>query len=115
MEEDARCASCSPSRFRAEPNEPIGEKTYRYIDVVAPIQTGQTATVTLTIEPGVNQTVFTRTLDLGNPPIRKQISVSPPQKGYEAQFNLTTLSTDALEVQRVVVGGWIERVWTVPQ
>lgn len=93
--------------------QPQGEKCYRDLLLVAPLQTGQTATVTIIYDPGVNQTSFSAVMDLSAYPIRKMISVPPPQKAYQAQLSITTTSTVQLEIQKVQAVGWVEREYTV--
>jgi hypothetical protein len=94
---------------------PESKKCYRYIELVAPIQSGQTAVVTLIFDPGINQTSMSRTVDLSTYPIRKQISIPPPQKAYQAEVSVTVSSTVQVEIQRLVVIGWPDSELTVPQ
>ncbi len=93
---------------------PQAKKTYRYIELVAPIQSGQLATVTVVFDPGVNQASTSRSVDLSAYPIRKQISIPPPHKAYQAQVSITTSSTIQIEIQRLLLVGWPDSELTVP-
>jgi hypothetical protein len=92
--------------------KPEAQKKYRWIVLVTPIQSGQTAAVTLVINPGPTQISTTQSIDLGQNAIRKLLSIPVPSNGYQAQIQLTTTSNIQVEIQKLQIWGWEERSFT---
>lgn len=92
--------------------KPESQKKYRWIVLVTPIQSGQTAAVTLTMNPGPTQIQTTQSFDLGQSAIRKLLSIPIPSNGYQAQLTLTTTSNIQVEIQKLQIWGWEERSFT---
>lgn len=93
--------------------QPQAQKRYRWAVVVAPIQSGQTATLTLTYEPGASQFVTMRSIDLGQDLISKLLSLPTPSSAYECQVTIGTISDIQVEIDRVQIWGWQERQFSV--
>lgn len=88
---------------------PQSTKRYRYAVVLAPVQTGASATVTVTGDPGGTQKVNTRAVNLGLSPPSHKVSLPPNMLGSEVQITIAVTSTARTEIHRVSLYGWIER------
>src|SRR5207245_1951816 len=87
--------------------KPEAAKRYRWVVILAPIQTGQTVSATVIADPGLGARSETRSLDLGAPPTRKLISLPPTLVGFQGQLLLATTSTAQVEFQKAQVLGWV--------
>lgn len=88
---------------------PQATKRYRYAVVLAPVQAGATATVTVTGDPGGTQRVATRSVNLGSSPPSHKVSLPPNMLGSEVQVTIAVSSTSRTELHRVSLYGWVER------
>lgn len=87
---------------------PQGSKQYRFGILIAPVQSGQSATLTLTLNPGTLAVTQAKTISLGTT-IRNLWSIAKPDIGYQAQLKIATSSTIQVEIQKVQIYGWPER------
>ena len=93
-------------------------KQYRFIEVIAPTQTG-ILNVTLTVNPGLNATILPTffgayNVDLSVGTSRHRISLPPSAVGYECQLKLGMSTTAKTTINKVSVLGYVKRQLSPP-
>jgi hypothetical protein len=89
--------------------KPQAAKRYRWIVLLAPIQAGATATLTVIADPGTGQRSESRSVDLSAPPTRKLVSLPPTLVGFQGQLLIAATTSAQTEIQKAQVYGWIEK------
>ncbi|MDE2098162.1 MAG: hypothetical protein KGL39_12985 [Patescibacteria group bacterium] len=88
---------------------PQSTKRYRYVELMAPIQTA-TASVTVTVNPGTGALTNTQTVDLSAAPERHTISLPPSVgSGQMAQLTIAVTGAQQTSIYHAGLFGWIER------
>lgn len=82
-------------------------KTYRYIELQAPVQNG-TVVITTTVDPGSLGYSDTSTFNLGEGNVRQQGSLPPTLVGAEVQVKVLVRSASVIHIQKVAVHGYIK-------
>lgn len=97
---------------QTDSGSPQATKRYRYAVVLAPVQTGATATVTTTVYAVNGQIVNTKTVDLSTGGRSHRLSLPPNMVGSEVQITLAVTSSVETQIHRASILGWIERQLT---
>lgn len=93
----------------ADSGSPEATKKYRKLAILAPSQAA-VATVTITADPGPNQKQTVRSVNLVTTTSQAQIiSIPPGIEGREVQVEISVVGSAEVQIQKVVLFGWIKR------
>ncbi|MGH7749541.1 MAG: hypothetical protein ACREQ5_32960, partial [Candidatus Dormibacteria bacterium] len=88
---------------------PAAVKSFRYAVLLAPLQAGATATVTIIADPLGANIQTSQSISLQNFPNSHIISLPPIMTGSEVQVMISVTSTQKTEIQNVTVFGYVKR------